>query len=337
MSPKTLKIVAVLLVALALGLGFTGWRLTQQAAPPPVEENAVESATETPDMRHPAVVARRDLSEGTELAADDAVDDATGSPMLAVVDFPNALPKSFAEREALDGRVLTRPVEAGEVIREGDFALGSVLASQIPAGYRALAIGVDDVIGGGGFIAPGDRVDVLFQARAAASGDSRETLARRLLDDVLVLGYGERLGDASAQDEDDEGPGRRGARTAVVAVDESQAPKLLLAESTGRLRLAVVGSRERVDALMANLVTAPDGQGDDMVLGLSDASGGETSREESARDDDELAPAVTYADIAAADDDNQQPAEPRRATQQTSGHRVVQFVGGERRVTETQR
>lgn len=335
MSPKTLKIVAVLLVILALGLGFTGWRLTQQAAPPSVTESAVESANDTPAMSHPAVVARRNLGEGTELTAESVTDAAANAPMLAVVDFPNALPSSFAEREALEGRVLTRPVEAGEVIREEDFALGSVLASQVPAGYRALAIGVDDVVGGGGFIEPGDRVDVLFQARAAASGDSRETLARRLLDDVLVLGYGQHL--QGGTDNDGENNGRRGARTAVVAVDESQAPKLLLAESTGRLRLAVVGSRERVDALMANLVTAPDGQGDDMVLGLPDASGGETSREKSARNDDELAPAVTYADIAAADDDNQQPAAPNRANQESSGHRVVQFVGGERRVTETQR
>ncbi|SOC56216.1 pilus assembly protein CpaB [Chromohalobacter canadensis] len=333
MSPKTLKIVAVLLVILALGLGFTGWRLTQQAAPPPVTESAVESATETPTRQHPAVVATRDLSEGTELGSDVVTDAATQAPMLAVVDFPNALPQSFAEREALEGRVLTRPVEAGEVIREDDFALGSVLASQVPAGYRALAIGVDDVIGGGGFIEPGDRVDVLFQAQAAQSGDRRQTLARRLLDDVLVLGYGQNL--QGGADDDDENSDRRGARTAVVAVDESQAPKLLLAESTGRLRLAVVGSRERVDALMANLVTAPDGQGAAMVMGLPNDDA-KTSREASARNDDELAPAVTYADIAAADD-TQQPAAPRRTNEEASGHRVVQFVGGERRVTETQR
>ncbi len=331
MSPKTLKIVAVLLVILALGLGFTGWRLTQQAAAPPVTESAVESATETPARQHPAVVATRDLSEGTELGSDVVTDAATQAPMLAVVDFPNALPQSFAEREALEGRVLTRPVEAGEVIREDDFALGSVLASQVPAGYRALAIGVDDVIGGGGFIEPGDRVDVLFQAQAAQSGDRRQTLARRLLDDVLVLGYGQNL--QGGADDDDENSDRRGARTAVVAVPEAQAPKLLLAESTGRLRLAVVGSRERIDRLMADLVTAPDGGG--MVVGLS-RSTSERPSETPSDGEDELAPAITYADIAAADD-TQQPEAPRRTNEEASGHRVVQFVGGERRVTETQR
>nr|CDQ32886.1 Flp pilus assembly protein CpaB [Virgibacillus halodenitrificans] len=330
MSPKTLKIVAVLLVILALGLGFTGWRLTQQAAPPPVTESAVESATETPARQHPAVIATRDLVAGTELGANDVADAATQAPMLAVVDFPNAMPQSFAEREALEGRVLTRPVEAGEVIREEDFALGSVLASQVPAGYRALAIGVDDVIGGGGFIEPGDRVDVLFQAQAVQSGDRPQTLARRLLGDVLVLGYGQNL--QGGADGDDENDSRRGARTAVVVVDESQAPKLLLAESTGRLRLAVVGSRERVDALMDNLVTAPDGGG--MVVGLSRSTREKPSETPSVKDD-ELAPAVTYADIAAADAAQQSTA-PRRTDQKASGHRVVQFVGGERRVIETQ-
>ncbi|MCI0510317.1 pilus assembly protein CpaB [Chromohalobacter marismortui] len=334
MSPKTLKIVAVLLVMLALGLGFTGWRLTQQAVPPSLTESAIESATEAPARQHPAVVATRDLRAGTELQAENVTDTATGSPMLAVVDFPNALPQSFAERNALEGRVLTRPIEAGEVIRKEDFALGSVLARQIPAGYRALAIGVDEVIGGGGFIVPGDRVDVLFQARAAESGDRRQTLARRLLEDVLVLGYGDDLRGGVDDQRDDNG--RNGARTAVVAVNEAQAPKLLLAESTGRLRLAVVGSRERIDDLMANLVTAPDGQGDALVLGLPEDRSAATSRSAGTSSDDALAPAVTYADIAAIDDDDQPSAAPRRADQQASGHRVVQFIGSERRVIQTQ-
>ncbi|MEQ7871429.1 Flp pilus assembly protein CpaB [Chromohalobacter salexigens] len=340
MSPKTLKIVAVGLVIVALALGFTGWRLTQQAMPPSVTESAVESATETPVRRHPVVVATRHLAAGTRLGADEVTQAATQTPRLAVVDFPNAVPRSFAEREALEGRVLTRPVDAGEAIREDDFALGSVLASQVPAGYRALAIGVDDVVGGGGFIAPGDRVDVLFQAQAASSGDRRQTLARRLLDDVLVLGYGD---DLRSRAENDDNGGRNGARTAVVAVTEAQAPKLLLAESTGRLRLAVVGSRERVDRLMADLVTAPDGGG--MVVGLSRTAGdaargasGNASRHASHNapdeQDDALAPAVTYAEIAAIEEAASS-TEPRRASPASSGHRVVQFVGGERRVIET--
>lgn len=329
MSPKTLKIIAVGLVIVALALGFTGWQLTQQAVTPPVTASAVESATELPLRRHPVVVATRHLAAGTRLGSDAVTQAATQAPRLAVVDFPTAVPGTFAAREALEGRVLTRPVDAGEAIREDDFALGSVLASQIPAGYRALAIGVDEVVGGGGFIAPGDRVDVLFQAQAAASGERRQPLARRLLEDVLVLGYGD---DLRGRAEDADNAGRRGARTAVVAVTDAQAPKLLLADSTGRLRLAVVGSRERVDRLLANVVTAPDGGG--MVVGLSRSAGDTArgaSRNEPDTQGDTLAPAVTYAEIAAIDKE----AASSRSSRAPAGHRVVQYVGGERRIIET--
>jgi pilus assembly protein CpaB len=102
-------------------------------------------------------------------------------------------------------------------------------------GERAVAVMVDDVIGLGGFIQPDDRVDVLLYLQKDQEVSGSE--ARVLLEDLRVIAYGANL--ERREVEEDGEPAR--ARTAVLAVSESEVDRLMLGASKGRLRLALRG------------------------------------------------------------------------------------------------
>lgn len=346
MSTKLLRLLAGLLVIVATVLAVMGWRISQQPAEPP-SAMAPEAPAPAGEARepavptHPVVVAARDLSLGQAL-------DPEGEA-LRVVDYPAPVPDSFDSPDALDARRLTRPVAEGDVLRPEHFAAGGVMAEAIPPGKRAVAVGVDEVIGGGGFLSPGDRVDVLYQARAE-EGDQPQ-LARRLFENIQVVSYGEALEGVAPAGDEAAGPKRRG-RSAVLAVAGEKAATLLLAETTGRLRLAVIGAEENRQRLREADPPSAPGPGLMPVMaglpGLMARPG-----EEPPRLDEEalppalkgLGPAVLFEELTYRD-------EPREAEDGESGeraprgtarrddedappvHRVTQYVGGEMRVVE---
>lgn len=101
--------------------------------------------------RVPVVRAARALDRGTVLAASD----------LEVVDVPGAFapPGAATNAEAVVGRTLLTDLEPGEAVtatRIGTRA--GPIASQVPPGFRAVAIPVAIPEGS---LRPGDRVDVL--------------------------------------------------------------------------------------------------------------------------------------------------------------------------------
>lgn len=328
MSPNLLKGIAAVLVAIAIGLAFAGWQLTRDL-PPAMEPAPVVEAPpqEALSPGFPVLTAAEPLAIGTRLEARPEA----GDPMLRTVDYPVAVAESFAEIAEVEGRVLTRPLAPGDILRPEHFALGGLLAEAVPPGKRALAVSIDEVIGGGGFIAPGDRVDVFYYAQG--NDPARTQLARRLFRDVEVLSFGADLRGVPA---DGEQPAQRSGRTAVLALDEAQAPRLLLAETTGRLRLAVIGASERAEGL-----AAPQENGLTPLPGLRHASmnGGEAANGHGMADDNGLGPAVLFEEltrVSAAASRPSAAASPasHRASNGSSSHRVVQHVGGEVRVVE---
>ncbi len=58
------------------------------------------------------------------------------------------------------GRIPLVDVDAGAPITHRYFKEGNILAKVIPAGHQALALEVNEVIAAGGFVRPGDQVDV---------------------------------------------------------------------------------------------------------------------------------------------------------------------------------
>lgn len=227
MQPKTLKLLAVLLITVSFLLAVAGYRLSQGQ---PVPEVAVAPA---PVNENQVLVVKKDLDAGVTISEKD----------VDAIAFPMKLDTGYQKVEEVVGKVLSRPVPQGAVLRKPDFETGSILSPQIANGYRALAVTVDEAGGTGGFLLPGDRVDVVYSVRANKETAS-QTLAKVIVKRARVLAYGNVI---EGEDPTGNASGKR-SRTAVLEVRENEVGSLLLAETTGTLRLAAIGKTEILES-----------------------------------------------------------------------------------------
>lgn len=251
MSSSTLRIIAILLAIGALVLGYMGFKASQ--APMPVTQKEKQAAPEP--ERLPVLVAAEDIEP-------DSVIDNNHVTTIFTETQPT---DSYSSIEQVSGRQIRLSIAAGEMLLTDHFYQLSPLVTSIREGERAIAVRVDEVTGAGGFVEPGDSVDVLlFLAAGREAGD--DSSAQRILSDVRVLAYGNdidttdidairhkarlnkhdtdnSLPETEAVPDDDEKPTGKKSKTAVLAVKEDDLSSLLLAESTGRLRLALVGKQ----------------------------------------------------------------------------------------------
>ncbi|WP_277987374.1 Flp pilus assembly protein CpaB [Halomonas litopenaei] len=300
---KGLRVAATVLILLAIMLAGLGWYTSSTEAPPLDAgiESMQPSAPPEP-LGYPVLVAARELSAG-ERPSD--LPDA-----LRLAYFPTPLDGSFAELAQVPDARLARPLGEGDVLRPGGFVGGGALADVVPPGFRAVGVGIDAVIGGGGFVAPGDRVDVLFFAETDDGNGQRHRLARRLFSDVSVLGVGERLVGGDRQE--DSGS----ERTAVLAMPETQTARLLLAEATGRLRLAVVGNQEAA-------------LGESFDDGLRFALGQSVLPVSLGQSLSQPGNSVSFDELTGIE---RQPPRPAAQASRAQGYQVVQHVGARSRV-----
>ncbi len=108
------------------------------------------------------------------------------------------------------------------------------LSAEIHEGMRAYTIGVSDVLGGGGHILPGDRVDIMLTRTidpVEGDGGGRTIVASVVVQDVRVLGM-----DLNA-DPTSERPAV--AHTATLEVTLQDSVRLALATQAGTLSLAL--------------------------------------------------------------------------------------------------
>ena len=169
-------------------------------------------------------VLRQPLSAGEALSEEN----------LAVVTSPTQISDALSAKEDVFGRELRRYARPGELLSSHHLESGGSLPANLPEGQRAIAIGVDDVVGAGGLLQPGDRVDVVTAFRRS---DKDAPVALVMLRDVPVLAV---YGSLSAGADDAEETARRRNNTAVLSVPEDRVSALMLASSEGKVRLAVV-------------------------------------------------------------------------------------------------
>lgn len=100
------------------------------------------------------------------------------------------------------------------------------LAGIIAEGMRAVTIPVDNVKGVGGFVMPGDRVDIVFTQRDRKTG---EQTAKIIMEKVKVLSVD--------QDADTRANAPKVAKTVTLETDTAGAQKLALAGDVGTLSL----------------------------------------------------------------------------------------------------
>ncbi|HCU2034223.1 TPA: type 4b pilus Flp biogenesis protein RcpC, partial [Pseudomonas aeruginosa] len=212
MNSKVLMALAGLLLVGAVLLGYLGVSIGR--APSSVGAPAVAPATSAADAsleqleRKPVLVASRDLAALAVIGKDD----------LSVEMLRTAPPGSYDKPEALVGKRVWVAVPAGSILSAATLEPGGPLARTIRPDERAMAIAVDEVVGGGGFVLPGDYVDVMLFVRDERDGESTP-LAQLVLPAVRVLTYGERIAVGSdGQDRSNQEKEPRPPRTAVLAV-----------------------------------------------------------------------------------------------------------------------
>lgn len=182
------------------------------------------------------VVARKPLEFGNELSAE----------ALQEREWPaDAVPEgSFAKIDEVVGaerRVALRSIAVGEpVLKEKVSGFGgrAALSQVIAEGYRAVAVRITDVSGAGGFILPGDRVDVLLTI--SPTNEKLDTVTNILLENVRVL--------AIDQEADESTGGAIVAKAATVEVMPEDAQKIALASTIGTLSLSLRNTLAAADA-----------------------------------------------------------------------------------------
>lgn len=168
------KPVAQVLVAkrdLAVGVRLTPADLTWQAWP--VEGLNASFVTDGSAPALPAVMPDKAVQKVAR-AANDMV--AAGSPIQA---FDGAI-----VREAM---VAGEPIVARKVVRAGQSGFMAVV---VQPGMRAMAIPINTETAAGGFILPGDRVDVL---QSRQTGEARTYVTETLMRNVRVLAIDQKI------------------------------------------------------------------------------------------------------------------------------------------------
>lgn len=175
-----LLLAASLALALAAAMSASAW----------VEAEASRraAALALPEARVRLLVTARDLAAGTQLAPD----------MAQVVDWPKTAlapgarpidPAGLAGKRLAVALPAGVPLLAAHVTANVTAGAGSSLSARLGPGMRAVGLPLDPAAGLGGFLAPGDRVDLHYATRLA---DGR-TVSGTALTNLRVLGLDQQL------------------------------------------------------------------------------------------------------------------------------------------------
>ena len=173
------------------------------------------------------IAAGIDIPFGAEIKAADLVPQTwpVGMAPDGAFDDANVLfgPAGSPPRRA------TQTIRAGEVLTRAavsDFGANVTIGSTLAPGFRAVAVRVSAETAVGGFVAPGDHVDIVL---TEGRGDGLRTGV--ILQNIRVL--------ATDQNADTSGGAARAARTITVEVSAHDAQILTLAQQAGLLSLAL--------------------------------------------------------------------------------------------------
>lgn len=257
MSPVRLLIVLIAAVS-AIGLAVV---LQRALGGKPVAPAVVAAPAAPGKPMTQVLVAKRDLPIGTRLVAADVAWQAWPSDAISGAFITNgatpAAPDGKVEAakaavsgaadqmiggdpaKIVEGAIVRDPILTGEpvtnrkIVRGGE---GGYLSVVLTPGKRAMAVPVTSETAAGGFVLPGDRVDVLM-TREAQSGDGgggngRLVVAETVLQNIRVLA----LDQSTAADKDAKSIV---AATATLEVGPAEAEALTRAKAGGPVTLAL--------------------------------------------------------------------------------------------------
>lgn len=227
-----MKLFRVLVLAVALVAGGIAAYLALNMGPgAPPAPTVVELAPQI--QSQDVLVAAKDIGQGERVSADNIrwqrwPDDAMNATYIQKQTMPNAV-------EELDGSVVRSPFVAGEPIRNVKLARpeSGFLSAILPTGKRAVAVRVSAQSTAGGFILPGDRVDIVQTISQQASPDMpAENVSRTILSNIKVLAVDQTVDDKDGQ------PVVVG-KTATLELDPAEVELITAAEASGTLSLSL--------------------------------------------------------------------------------------------------
>jgi pilus assembly protein CpaB len=211
MSSRTLTMIALSVI---LGLGAT-WMANNWL-------NARLNASPD-DNQQNVVVATVEIAFGQMVEAQQ----------VAVVRMPkDTVPDdAFDATDKVVGKIATFSMLRGDILRGARLAEhlgGSTLASLIEPDKRAISVRVDDVVGVGGFLLPGNRVDVLATRQTGNDGNAE---SKTILEDLRVLAVDQTASTDKTQPVV--------VRAVTLEMTPAQAEVLVKGMTAGKLQLAL--------------------------------------------------------------------------------------------------
>lgn len=240
--------------------------LRQQA-----EQEAAQQLAAAQPPTIEVVTAATDIPEGTTLEPSH----------LAIANVPETSVQPYAVRSPgeVTGKITLAPIATGEQVlsnkvrRPEDVPVGSTLSSLTPKGKRAVTIAVDTTTGVGGFVRPGDIVDILWTMKMpSAEQPDGEMVTLTVFQDVSVLAVGGELMGRTAQPAPSGDAGGTRDYTVTLALTPQETSFLLFAREQGRVQLSLRPKSE--EATPVNIVPANINTLLQMQLGIATPQSG---------------------------------------------------------------
>jgi len=205
----------------------------------------------------PVLAAAADLAPGTTITPSN----------LTTISVPQKFIQPYAARSPNDvvGLVAGAPIAEGEQLltnklRRPDAApltpADATLSMVTPKGARAVTIAVDSITGVGGFVRPGDKVDILWTLKLP--GDQAATLT--LFQEVPVLAVGGEIAGRPRRGGEEGAPAAGSLSvqaTVTLAMSPQDTSALLFAREQGKIQLSLRPKLESGQVLVppANIQT----------------------------------------------------------------------------------
>ena len=204
------------------------------------------------------LVAAKDIPEGTTV-------DATH---LAMAKVPEKFVQPYAIRNPAEviGKTTVAPIAEGEqllatkVRPPEEVPSGTTLSTTMPKGRRAVTITVDALTGVGGFVRPGDMVDVLWTVQPGGKGQEEQVVTLTLFQDIPVLAVGpEAVGVRSPPRPKEPASGDAAQHSTVtLGMTPKETALLLYVREQGRIQLSLrprADKGQQVEVPPANMST----------------------------------------------------------------------------------
>jgi pilus assembly protein CpaB len=242
-------------LVIAIGTALAARSMFADAATPQATAAAAPAVPQGPKV----LVAKRGLPVGTIITADAVGYQLWPQEMVQDAYFIDG----EADMSKLLGTVVRQPITAGEPVTQGSLVAPGdrgFLAAALGPGMRAITVPVSAKTGVGGFIFPGDRVDLMLTQTVEGDDDTQLQTTETILRNLRVLATDQSTESTTTED------GKtvvRAFRTVTLEVTPRIAEKISVAQTIGTLSLSlrsIADNQNELDrAIAAGEIDLPEG------------------------------------------------------------------------------